>query len=106
VIHMPGPQIAREYLICPKLCETVPLDRHDKLWDLSELDDICINELTTPKWSENSSGQIEVAKREKIVARLKRSPDNASSLILAPFVPQRSSVGEEVLVSYTAGRRQ
>jgi hypothetical protein len=79
---------------------------HDKLWDLSEVDDHCINELTTPRWSENSSGQIEVEKREKIVARLKRSPDNASSLILAPFVPPKSSVGEEVSVSYAAGRRR
>jgi hypothetical protein len=52
---------------------------HDKLWDLSDVDDHCINELTTPKWSEYSSGQIEVEKREKIVARLKRSPDNAST---------------------------
>lgn len=58
---------------------------HDKLWDLSRVDDQCISELTTPKWSENSSGQIEVEKREKIVARLGRSPDNASSLILAPY---------------------
>jgi hypothetical protein len=79
---------------------------HDKLWDLTEVDDHCINELTTPKWSENSSGQIEVEKREKIVARLKRSPDNASSLILAPFVPPKSNVGEEVTVFYAAGRRR
>jgi hypothetical protein len=62
---------------------------HDELWDLGALDDKCINELTTPKWSENSSGQIEVEKRELIVKRLGHSPDRASAMILAPFRPPR-----------------
>lgn len=67
---------------------------HDKLWDFSALDvkDKCLNELTTPKWSENSSGQIEVEKREKIVERLGHSPDMASSLILAPYRPPKIMV--------------
>lgn len=65
---------------------------HDKLYDLGELDEKCINELTTPKWSENSSGQIDVEKRERIVKRLGHSPDRASAAILAPFVPPKEGL--------------
>lgn len=75
---------------------------HDKEWDLFEIDDKCLNELTTPKWSENSSGQIDVEKREKIIARLGHSPDSASSLILAPFVPPSVKVK---VGTYTQVRR-
>jgi hypothetical protein len=38
---------------------------HDRLWDLSEVDQQCITELTTPTYGENSSGQIVVEKRER-----------------------------------------
>lgn len=63
-----------------------------KTYDMSQLDDNdkCINELTTPKWKKTSTGLIEVESRESIIKRLKHSPDRASSLILAPYVPPES----------------
>ena len=79
---------------------------HARLWDLSALDTQCITELTTPTWADNSSGQIVVEKREKIVKRLGHSPDSASSLILAPYMPKRIPTGSSQIADVRlSGRR-
>lgn len=80
-----------------------------KTYDMALLDegqdrdkDKAINELTTPKWKRTSTGLIEVEKRESIIKRLKHSPDRASSLILAPYVPPQT---EEVVMAPVIDRR-
>lgn len=54
-------------------------------WDLSVMDnaDTACAQLLEPCWDLDSKGRIRVEKKEDIIARLGRSPDNADALLLA-----------------------
>lgn len=52
-------------------------------WDLSEIDDRTVAQLTAPQYSLDSSGRIKVEKKEETKKRLGRSPDDADALLLA-----------------------
>jgi hypothetical protein len=58
-------------------------------WDLSTMAnaDTTVAQLLEPQWSLTPRGQTLVEKKEDIIERLGRSPDNADALLLAYFVP-------------------
>jgi hypothetical protein len=74
------------------------LDPENEPENLLALPDIpaLTEELTTPKWSRRSNGEIEVEKKEKIVERLKRSPDLFESLALALLAAKQGTRGWNV----------
>ncbi len=55
----------------------------DEAWDLSEIDDATVAQLTAPKYALDSSGRIKVEPKADTRARLGRSPDDADALLLA-----------------------
>lgn len=52
-------------------------------WDLSELSDDAVNELTTARYDIDSSGRAKVEPKKETKKRLGKSPDKADSLLLA-----------------------
>ncbi len=56
-------------------------------WDLREVDDATIAQLIAPRYAPDSSGRIEVERKEDTRARLGRSPDDADALLLAFYAP-------------------
>jgi hypothetical protein len=54
-------------------------------WDLSSMDnaDTTAAQLLEPRWDVDPSGRIRIEKKDEIIARLGRSPDNADALLLA-----------------------
>jgi hypothetical protein len=55
-----------------------------KRWDLSDVDDDVIHELTTPEYQLTGSGaQIKVQPKEEVIKKLGFSPDEAEALLLA-----------------------
>jgi hypothetical protein len=58
-------------------------------WDLSQManGDTTVAQLLEPGWALNKRGRIQVEKKEDVIKRLRRSPDNADALILAFYVP-------------------
>jgi hypothetical protein len=54
-------------------------------WDLSGMEnaDTTVAQLLEPQWDADSQGRIRVEKKEEIIKRLGRSPDNADALLLA-----------------------
>ncbi|SNS38434.1 hypothetical protein SAMN06893096_103477 [Geodermatophilus pulveris] len=54
----------------------------EREYELSQLDDVTLNELTFPKWKLQNC-KILIEPTEDIRKRLGRSPDNASSALLA-----------------------
>lgn len=75
-----------------------------RIRDVEHLDDQTINELTFPKWKEQN-GKIVIEKNEDIVKRLGRSPDNASSALLAAYEPKRLPVVKTTKARDTRRRR-
>ena len=55
----------------------------DEAWDLSEIDDATVAQLTAPKYALDSSGRIKVEPKADTRARIGRSPDDADALLLA-----------------------
>lgn len=67
----------------------------DGAWDLSEVDDDTLDELTAPKYLEKN-GRVQVESKDEIRKRIDRSTDNADALLLAAFDPSvRETVYEE-----------
>lgn len=67
----------------------VASERH--LWDLSRMenaDNTCA-QLLAPRWSTDTKGRILIEKKDEVIKRLGRSPDNADALLLAYYVPKR-----------------
>lgn len=60
-----------------------------KGWDLSRMAhaDVTVAQLLEPRWDVDPQGRIRVEKKEEIIKRLGRSPDNADALLLAFFRP-------------------
>lgn len=54
-------------------------------WDLSTMPnaDTTVAQLLEPRWDVDAQGRIRVEKKEEIIKRLGRSPDNADALLLA-----------------------
>ena len=54
-------------------------------WDLTEVDDMTLAQLTAPKYRIDSSGRVKVEAKEDTIKRLGNSPDRADALLLAFF---------------------
>jgi hypothetical protein len=54
-------------------------------WDLSSManGDTTVAQLLEPRWDADPTGRVRVEKKEEIIKRLGRSPDNADALLLA-----------------------
>jgi hypothetical protein len=63
-------------------------------WDLSGMDnaDATVAQLLEPRWDVDAQGRIRVEKKDEIIKRLGRSPDNADALLLAFYNPGRARV--------------
>lgn len=65
-------------------------ERHG--WDLSVMDnaDATVAQLLEPRWDVDAQGRIRVEKKDDVIARLGRSPDNADALLLAFYAAERT----------------
>jgi hypothetical protein len=65
------------------------LHAQERTWDLSGMEnaDQTIAQLLEPGWLLDLQGRIQVEKKEDIIERLGRSPDNADALLLAYYNP-------------------
>lgn len=63
-------------------------------WDLSAAEnaDAAVAQMLEPRWDADPQGRIRVEKKEEIIKRLGRSPDNADALILAYYAGARTRV--------------
>lgn len=72
-----------------------------QMWDLSNLDDDAIGELTAPKYEiMDSSGKIKIEKKEEVIKRLGRSPDIADALLLAFYSGHRGSASADAVATF------
>lgn len=63
-----------------------------KGWDLSEVDDDVLHELTTPRYEIlDSHGKIKIEAKKDVIKRLGFSPDRAEALILAFYTARRQA---------------
>lgn len=58
-----------------------------RTWDLTEVDDETLSQLTAPKYTLDSRGRVKVEPKADTRKRLGRSPDGADALLLAYYVP-------------------
>jgi len=65
------------------------LHSQERSWDLSTMDnaDATVAQLLEPAWLIDPRGLIQVEKKDDIIERLGRSPDNADALLLAFYNP-------------------
>jgi hypothetical protein len=65
------------------------LHAQERTWDLSSMEnaDQTVAQLLEPGWLLDLQGRIQVEKKEDIIERLGRSPDNADALLLAYYNP-------------------
>lgn len=71
-------------------------------WDLSDVDDRTMADLTEPQWFETKEGRVQVEAKAEVQKRLGRSPDDGDALLLAFYDPPAED--EEVTVgSYRTG---
>lgn len=63
-------------------------------WDLSVMEnaDTTVAQLLEPRYDNDPTGRIRVEKKEEVIKRLGRSPDNADALLLSYFCPPRPSI--------------
>lgn len=60
----------------------------DRAWDLSDVDDDTVNELTAPDYQiVDSNGKVKVESKDDVRKRLGMSPDQADALLLAFWSP-------------------
>lgn len=61
-------------------------------WDLSSMDnaDAAVAQMLEPRWDTDPQGRIRVEKKEEVIKRLGRSPDNADALLLAFYSGART----------------
>lgn len=63
-------------------------------WDLTNVDDDVVHELTASRYEiMDSYGKIKIEKKDKVIKRLRMSPDRAEALLLAFYSPVRASRG-------------
>lgn len=58
-----------------------------RTWDLTDVDDETLAQLTAPKYTLDSRGRVKVEPKADTRKRLGRSPDDADALLLAFYVP-------------------
>lgn len=64
------------------------------LWDLTEVDDHVIHELTASRYEIlDSKGKVKVEPKKQVIQRLGASPDRAEALLLAFYTPIRRAGG-------------
>lgn len=65
------------------------LHSQERTWDLSTMEnaDATVAQLLEPGWLLDLQGRIQVEKKEDVIERLGRSPDNADALLLAYYNP-------------------
>lgn len=63
-------------------------------WDLSGMEngDTTVAQLVEPQWDADPQGRVRVEKKDEIIKRLGRSPDNADALLLAFYSAPRSNI--------------
>jgi hypothetical protein len=61
----------------------------DRGWDLRDIDDETLGQLIAPKYKPDTAGRTKVEKKEDTRERLGRSPDDADSLLMAFYEPNR-----------------
>jgi hypothetical protein len=66
----------------------------DEAWDLSDVDDRTLADLSAPRWWENGSGRIQIEEKADVRKRLGRSPDDADALLLAFWSPPEPFAGQ------------
>lgn len=61
-----------------------------RLWDLSGMEnaDTTCAQLLAPRWSTDTKGRIIIERKDEVIKRLGRSPDNADALLLAYYTPK------------------
>jgi len=66
-----------------------------RLFDLSMMEnaDTTCAQLLAPRWSTDTKGRILIEKKDDVIARLGRSPDNADALLLAFYTPKGDLTG-------------
>ncbi len=66
----------------------------ERTWDLSVMEDAdkTIAQLVAPRYFEDIKGRIQIEKKDDVIARIGRSPDNADALLYA-FVVKRDGQG-------------
>jgi hypothetical protein len=63
-------------------------------WDLGDVEDAVIHELTAPRYEIlDSHGKVKIEKKDKVIKRLKVSPDRAEALLLAFYDQTKESRG-------------
>ena len=58
-------------------------------WDLSELNDEILDQLTKPTYELDNLDKVMVEKKEDLIKRIGRSPDDADALLLAFYSPAK-----------------
>lgn len=66
----------------------------DKAWDLSELSDDVIRQLTAVRWSPDAAGRVKIESKDETKKRIGRSPDDADALLLAFHQPPLVAVSQ------------
>ncbi len=63
------------------------------LWDLSDMADAdrTLGQLCAPRWFLDPTGHIQIERKEDLIERLGRSPDQADALLLAFYVPRSAA---------------
>ena len=66
-----------------------------RLWDLSTMEngDTTCAQLLAPRWTTDTKGRILIERKDDVIARLGRSPDNADALLLAFYTPKGDLTG-------------
>lgn len=65
-----------------------------KLWDLSNVDEQVLHELTASRYEiMDSKGKIKIEKKDQVIKRLRVSPDRAEALLLAFYQPIKQARG-------------
>lgn len=79
----------------------------DGAWDLTDVDDRTLADLSAPRWWENASGRIQIEEKADVRKRLGRSPDDADALLLAFWDPPETQAGQVQATDQrlTSGRR-
>jgi hypothetical protein len=79
----------------------------DGAWDLSDVDDRTLADLSAPRWWENASGRIQIEEKADVRKRLGRSPDDADALLLAFWDPPETQAAQVQAEDQrlTSGRR-
>lgn len=69
-----------------------------RAWDLTDLDERTLVDLSAPRWREDKSGRIVIEDKADVRKRIGRSPDDGDALLLAFYTPPASGEAKHVEV--------